>query len=194
MHKVILASGSPRRKELLSQANIDFCVCPSAYEEQITDSIPSNVVMALAKGKAAWVADRILLPTDDRVVLGADTVVVYDGKILGKPKDMQDARRMLRMLSGHTHQVYTGVCMIRRVKGEQMVHTFFEKTDVHMYEITDAQIDAYIETKEPLDKAGSYGIQGLGGVFVSGISGDYNNVVGLPLAKVWQYLYTIAQE
>lgn len=194
MKKVILASGSPRRRDLLTQAGIDFIVCPGQYEEVFTDEDPAQVVMKLAKGKAMEIAEQKLASEDDRIVLGADTVVVFDGHILGKPKDEADARKMLSMLSGKTHQVYTGVCFVTREKGQLTAHKMYEKTDVHMYEITEEQINWYIDTKEPLDKAGSYGIQGLGGVLVSGIAGDYNNVVGLPLAKVWQYLRKTEQE
>lgn len=189
MKKVVLASASPRRRELLAQAGIEYEVYPSQVEEHVTECMPEKLVMALAYQKAMDVAGSVLTCDDSRVVLGADTVVVYDHQILGKPKDEQDARRILRMLSGRTHHVYTGVCLVQNEHGVLKYHTFYEKTDVTMYEIEETQIDWYISTNEPFDKAGAYGIQGYGGVFISGICGDYNNVVGLPLAKVWQYLY-----
>lgn len=189
MKKIVLASASPRRRELLSQAGIEYEVFPSQVEEHVTALHPEDVVMALATQKAMDVAEKVLSCDDERLVLGADTVVVCDHQILGKPKDAQDARRILHMLGGRTHQVYTGVCFVGNEAGTLKHHTFYEKTDVTMYDITDAQIDWYISTNEPFDKAGAYGIQGYGGVFISAIQGDYNSVVGLPLSEVWQYLY-----
>ena len=193
MKKVILASASPRRRNLLQQVNIEFEVCPSQIEEHMIEGAPQDTVMSLAKQKAMDVAGQMLKAQDERIVLGADTIVAYQGRILGKPEDEAAASEMLQMLSGHVHQVYTGVCMVERKDGELDCHTFFEQTDVKMYPISQAQIDAYIASGEPMDKAGSYGIQGLGAVFVESIHGDYNNVVGLPVSRVWQYLYQ-AQE
>lgn len=190
MKKVVLASASPRRRALLEQAGLDFIVCPSKIEEVITKSEPSEIVMALASDKANDVAASA---PDGTVILGADTVVVKNGCILGKPKDDSDAKRMLSMLSGKTHQVYTGVCMIAKNDGNYHTVTFFDKTDVKMYDLSEQQIDWYIASKEPADKAGAYGIQGLGAVFIEAIHGDYNNVVGLPLAKVWQSLYHLSE-
>lgn len=186
--KIILASASPRRRELLAQAALDFSVCPSDVEENFTDKEPERVVVNLASVKALDVAAKQLKFDDDRIVLGADTIVVCDKQILGKPKDDEDAKRILRILSGHTHYVYTGVCFVENRGGALISHTFFEKTDVTMYDMTEDQISWYVSTREPSDKAGAYGIQGIGGVFVSSICGDYNNVVGLPLARVWHYL------
>jgi len=190
-HKIILASASPRRRELLDQAGILYEVCPSDVDEKVTAEHPGEVVVSLARQKAMDVAARMLCTEDKRIVLGADTVVVYEHQILGKPSSEADAARMLRMLGGHTHQVYTGVCFVRMQDGKPVQDTFYEKTDVTMFDLTDEQIAWYVSTGEPSDKAGAYGIQGYGAVFIAGISGDYNNVVGLPLAKVWQYLVTV---
>lgn len=197
--KLILASASPRRSELLSQAGLEFEVCPSTIEEIMTGDTPGDIVMSLACQKARDVFSHKTAGTgtcqgseDAReqgiLVLGADTIVVCDGKRLGKPKSAGDAYDMLMLLQDRSHEVYTGVCMITQKAGETIEHKFFERTTVTMYPITDAQARWYIATGEPMDKAGAYGIQGKGAVFIRGIEGDYNNVVGLPLASVWHYL------
>jgi septum formation protein len=180
--KVILASGSPRRRELLTQAGIDYEVCPADIEENTNETLPSKVVEDLSRQKAMAVASE----HKGQIVLAADTVVAFDDKILGKPADEDDAFNMLTELSGRTHQVYTGVTIVD-VNGN--VNTFSECTDVTMYENSSEAIRAYIASKEPMDKAGAYGIQGLGAILVEKISGDYNNVVGLPLARVYRELY-----
>ncbi len=188
--RVILASGSPRRLELLRQVGIEPEVEPSHVEEVITSTIPDQVVMELSRQKAEDIAK--LHASEDAVVIGADTVVAYDGKILGKPKDKEDAVRMIRMLQGHIHQVYTGVTLVfcGKLSGESSDAvdkiTFSEKTDVHVCPMTEEQIHAYVETGEPMDKAGAYGIQGYFAAWVEGISGDYNNVVGLPVGRVYR--------
>lgn len=188
--RVILASGSPRRLELLRQVGIEPEVEPSHVEEVITSTIPDQVVMELSRQKAENIA--ALHAAEDAVVVGADTVVAFDGKILGKPKDKEDAVRMIRMLQGHIHQVYTGVTLVfcGKLSGESgsVVDkiTFAEKTDVHVCPMTEEQIRAYVETGEPMDKAGAYGIQGYFAAWVQGISGDYNNVVGLPVGRVYR--------
>ena len=187
---VILASGSPRRLDLLRQVGIEPEVEPSHVEEVITRTVPDQVVMELSRQKAEDIA--ALHTGEDAIVIGADTVVAYDGKILGKPKDKEDAVRMIRMLQGHIHQVYTGVTLVfcGKLSGESgsVVDkiTFAEKTDVHVCPMTEEQICAYVETGEPMDKAGAYGIQGYFAAWVSGISGDYNNVVGLPVGRVYR--------
>lgn len=193
MRKVVLASASPRRRDLLQQVNIEFEICPSQIEEHMIAGEPQQTVMSLASQKAMDVAQRVLTENDERIVLGADTIVAYQGKILGKPQDAKDAFKMLDMLSGHIHQVYTGVCMIENTDGVLNKHTFYEQTDVKMYPLSQTQINQYIASGEPMDKAGSYGIQGMGAAFIESIHGDYNNVVGLPVSKIWQYLYQ-AQE
>ena len=180
--KIILASNSPRRKELLTQAGIDFEV-KSADVEEVTDKTkPEEVVMDLSKLKANAIAKE----NPGRRIIAADTVVAFNGEILGKPKDEADAFRMLKELSGNTHHVYTGVTIIDE---DGKSNTFYEATAVSMYENSDELINKYIATGEPMDKAGAYGIQGKGAILVKEISGDYNNVVGLPLAKVYRNLY-----
>ena len=195
--KIILASGSPRRKELLTQAGYDFDVCPSLSDEDLEPMAPSEYVMLLAKKKADEVCNRIIAQDVVRrvkklperfVVLGADTVVSLNGRILGKPYDYDDAYNTLNSLSDQTHQVYTGVCLIYVNGRAKSSSSFYEKTDVTFYPVSHAEIIQYLATNEPFDKAGSYGIQGKGGLFVKGIEGDYNNVVGLPLARVYHEL------
>lgn len=182
-YRFILASASPRRRELLKQIGVTFEVMPAKGEEVITKEQPEQAVMELSRQKAEEIAAGI---QDEQVlVLGADTVVVYDGKILGKPKDETDARAMLSMLNGRTHSVFTGVTVIVIRNGKSEIHSFYEETKVTMYPMTDAQILYYIQTGEPMDKAGAYGIQGKGAVFIEKINGDYNNVVGLPVAKIF---------
>lgn len=200
--RVILASGSPRRLDLLRQVGIEPEVEPSHVEEVITSTVPDQVVMELSRQKAEDIA--ALHTGEDVIVIGADTVVAYDGKILGKPQDREDAVRMIRMFQGHIHQVYTGVTLVfcGKTSGEQAIAvdngshiiTFAEKTDVHVCPMTEAQIRSYVETGEPMDKAGAYGIQGRFAVWVKGISGDYNNVVGLPLGRVCRELLGISRQ
>ena len=168
---IILASASPRRKEILELADLDFDIMPSDAEEITAKTAPHEVVMELASIKARDIYER---SDKQSMVIGADTVVAYHGQVLGKPADEADAKRTLMMLSGQTHEVYTGVCLIE--DGE--AKTF--------YEISEDEIERYIETGEPMDKAGSYGIQGKAAVFIKGIEGDYYNVVGFPIARFLQ--------
>lgn len=179
--KVILASGSPRRRELLTQAGIEFAVKPADIEEVITSTDPEEVVKELSLQKAKAVAADCAGQT----VVAADTVVACDGVILGKPADKDEAFKMLKALSGKKHQVYTGVTI---VFADGRVETFAECTEVEMYDNSDEEIMKYVETGDGLDKAGAYGIQTGGVVLVKGIVGDYNNVVGLPLARVYRAL------
>lgn len=176
MRHIILASASPRRKEILQLADLDFDIMPSNAEEITTKTAPQEVVMELASIKAKDIYEQ---SDKQSMIVGADTVVAYQGQILGKPSDKEDAKRMLSMLSGQTHEVYTGVCVIE--DGE--VKTFYEETKVMFYDISEDEIDHYIQTGEPMDKAGSYGIQGKAAVFIKGIEGDYYNVVGFPIAR-----------
>ena len=177
----ILASGSPRRKELLSLFIDDYEVLVSGCEEFVPEGTPAEKVPAiLAEQKALAVAD--LRPND--TVIGSDTVVVLNNEIFGKPKDKEHAHAMLRALSGKKHFVYTGVAVAE--KGE--VRSFVQKTEVEFYELSDETIDKYIETLEPMDKAGAYGIQGKGSVLIKGIVGDYFNVMGLPVAETARFL------
>ncbi|MCI9447010.1 MAG: septum formation inhibitor Maf [Lachnospiraceae bacterium] len=189
-YKFILASASPRRRELLEQVGAEFEVIPAQGEEKITSNKPQDAVLELSAQKAREVAGR--LQEADAVVLGADTVVAFGGNILGKPRDEADAARILSLLSGNTHSVYTGVTVIVLQGGERKEYSFYEETEVTMYPMTEQQISSYICTGEPMDKAGAYGIQGKGAVFVEKIQGDYNNVVGLPVAKIFQLIGKLA--
>ncbi len=187
MKRIILASGSPRRREILAMMGLSVEVIPAKGEEQTDAGDPAEIVCDLADAKAKEI--YLQYQSDpELLVIGSDTIVVKDGAVLGKPKDEEDARRMLRMLSGTAHQVYTGVALYIRENDAMSVRRFAECTDVHFCELSDAEIDAYIRSGEPADKAGAYGIQGRGGVFVTGINGDYHNVVGLPAARLYQEL------
>lgn len=188
MYQIILASGSPRRRELLDLAGIKYTVKPSQKEEVISSTIPEDVVKELSFQKADDIATGVPAGT---VVIGSDTVVALDSQILGKPKSKEDACRMLKELQGKSHKVYTGVTFIIEEETGRKVVTFAEATRVDMYPMTDAEIEAYVEGGEPMDKAGAYAIQGEGTVFIRGIEGDYNTVVGLPLARVYQELKTL---
>ncbi len=184
MNKVILASASPRRKELLTQIGIDFEVCVSTCEEKITKTVPAEVVCELSAQKALDVWQKVKQPLS--IVIGADTVVAYNGKILGKPADKEDAVRMLTMLSGNTHEVYTGVTFCYEEDSVEKVHTFYERTSVTFYPMSPEEIENYVASGDPMDKAGSYGIQGSFAAYVKEIEGDYNNVVGLPVGRLYQ--------
>lgn len=182
--KIILASASPRRQELLEQMDISYeVVVPNIDEESLGLLPPDELVQALAQMKAKAVANTLEANT---LVIAADTVVVLDGQILGKPKDELDAKHMLNMLSGKAHMVYTGVAIQdTATKSEE---GFVVSTKIYMKAINQKEIDTYILTGEPLDKAGSYGIQGKGGVFIERIEGDYFSVMGLPIAKLYDVL------
>lgn len=182
--KLILASGSSRRKELLEQIGLEFVVLPSQCEEVITSTKPEQVVQELALQKARDVAAG----QTEGIVLGSDTVVAYDGKILGKPATKEEAIEMLTMLQGNTHQVYTGVALVDCENLEKEPKVFYEKTSVMVYPMTGAEIQSYVDSGDPMDKAGSYGIQGAFGAYIKGIRGDYYNVVGLPIGSVYQEL------
>lgn len=174
MKKIILASASPRRKELLTTAGVEFEVLVSQADETVPEgTAPKDAAIMTAEKKALAVAENC-----DGTVIGADTIVVIDGKILGKPKDEADAADMLRTLSGREHEVITGVCITDGEKTEK----FAQVSRVRFYALTEDEIAAYVATKEPMDKAGSYGIQGRGCVLVDSIEGDYFNIVGLPVA------------
>ena len=181
MTDIILASASPRRSELMTLAGFRFDVICADIDEIVPEkAMPQEVVMSLALQKAQAVAK------DHRksAVVGSDTVVALDGKILGKPRSEKEAVEMLRSLSGRIHKVYTGVAI---VCGEK-VTSFFEETEVEFYTLTDQEILDYVATGEPMDKAGAYGIQGRGAVLVKRINGDYFNVMGLPISKVYREL------
>ncbi len=189
--QIILASASPRRRELLKQVGLCPEIVPSRADEAIEPMSPEEMVKALSYRKAKEVAERLFLregtgTAEEVVVIGADTVVAADGEILGKPKSHADAVRMLELIQGRTHHVYTGVTLFFAAAEETV--TFAEQTEVEVYPMTAAQIDRYIATGEPMDKAGAYGIQGRFAAYVKGIRGDYNNVVGLPAARVCREL------
>lgn len=184
MEIIVLASGSPRRKELLAKTGLKFSVVVSGGEEKAQTSDPAETVEKLSLDKASAVADLLQAEKEPQLIIGADTVVACDGEILGKPSDREDAFRMLWKLQGQTHQVYTGVTLLLKKKHTWQAHTFSEKTDVQFYPVSREELLAYIETGEPMDKAGSYGIQGGFGIYVKGICGDYNNVVGLPVGRL----------
>ncbi|WP_096435948.1 Maf family protein [Alteribacter populi] len=176
MKQFILASQSPRRKELLEQAQVPFQTISSRVEEKVDPSLsPEELVVSLAQQKAY----DVYKDHPDHVVLGSDTVVSIDGLVLGKPKNHDEAKNMLQLLSGRTHEVFTGVF----IYSDEKTIGFSEKAEVQFFNLSAEEIDAYIASGEPFDKAGSYGIQGLGAVLVERISGDYFAIVGLPLAK-----------
>lgn len=188
--KIYLASASPRRKELLKQVGISFKTMPSTVDEKITKTEPQEVVEELSYQKAVDVCGRLTDEgREDFVVIGADTVVSCWGEILGKPKDRDDAASMLKKLQGGSHQVYTGVTLAWKYQDmAPMYATFSECTDVTMYAMTEEEIGRYVDSGEPMDKAGAYAIQGLCAAYIQGICGDYNNVVGLPVGRVYQEL------
>ena len=204
---IILASESPRRRELLQQAGLEFQIITSEIEEKTKEKAPEKVVLELSDMKCKTVADifirktpkndsmdlyNMLIPEDGGIlVISADTVVAYEGTILGKPKDPAEAKKYLMMLSGNTHEVYTGVnCRYLTYSSylEKMIEAdnfgFYSKTLVKMYPFDEYEALDYIATGEPMDKAGAYGIQGIGSRLVESINGDYNNVVGLPLSQL----------
>ena len=227
--RFILASGSPRRKELLGQIGIVPEIMPSDIDEEITTTVPEDLVINLSRNKAMDIASKLqkhdcndthsmpsnmeltgyerdnkaypinnLSSSDDSeskthlqkrmtLILGADTVVSVDGHILGKPHSHEEAAEMIRSIQGRSHQVYTGVTIIARDDtGRDTFDSFAVKTDVNVYPMTEEEITAYAESSEPMDKAGAYGIQGAFAKYIKGIEGDYNNVVGLPVAEVFQ--------
>ena len=189
MEKIVLASASPRRRELLEQIGIKFdIVVSNEPEDEIDKSLsPENYTSEIALMKACNVANKLTgTKRKDSLIIAADTVVYSDGKILGKPKDSDDAFRILKSLSGKAHEVYTGICVMRLTDGYATSKSI--KTTVKFKELTDKTIKAYIKTGEPADKAGAYGIQGRGAVLVEEICGDYFNVVGLPLSALYDVL------
>ena len=191
MKKIILASQSPRRKELMELMGFEFEQIPSGAEESVKSDVPENLVQKLSLIKAEDVAEKIksgkvkpsLESNEGYLVIGSDTIVVLGNEVLGKPKDEEDAFRMLSELKGKTHRVLTGVTIIdtKTMKKE----TFYERTDVSFCDYEDDVIRDYIKTKDPLDKAGAYGIQSLGFKLVKKIDGDFNNVVGLPISRLF---------
>jgi septum formation protein len=198
MNKIILASKSPRRQELLTQIRIPFEVRPSTVNEVISGNSPEEIVMNLSRQKCEDSASAelrdgsqrsLIMAGEDRIVLGADTIVVLDRQILGKPKSYRDAVDMLTALQGRAHQVYTGVTLARLSASDLVQEESFAVcTEVEIYPMTVKEIKDYVATGDPADKAGSYGIQGEFARYIRGIRGDYNNVVGLPVSEVYQHL------
>lgn len=188
--RLILGSASPRRRELLAQIGAEFEVKVSDKEEVYKSSVPQEIVKELALMKAENAASE--LEEDEKrelAVLGADTIVVLEGKILGKPKDKREAARMLSALQGNIHQVYTGtVLLVYDSEGERRVISHAEETKVMVHSMTQEEIEAYIATGEPMDKAGAYGIQGRFAAHIDWIEGDYYNVVGLPVSYIYRTL------
>lgn len=188
--RIILASASPRRRELLQQIGWEFEIKVSEVEEIITKSRPDEVVEELSRQKAQAVASLLGECSEDVLVIGADTVVACDGRILGKPADREDAAGMLRLVQGRSHHVYTGVtlCLLPGSKSEKKAQTlsFHEAARVDFYPMSEEEISWYVSGEEPMDKAGAYGIQGLCARFIKGIEGDYNCVVGLPVGRLYQ--------
>lgn len=207
--RLVLASASPRRRELLSQIGLEFTVMPSTKEENAKTTEAGALVQELSRQKAVdiWeqlsggqgqnpdadqeqISEKTQEPNlngkrqPELLVIGADTVVCCEGKILGKPHSREAAAEMLTALQGRSHEVYTGVTLY----SQSETVTFFECTQVEFYPMTEVEISEYIDSKEPMDKAGAYGIQGLGARFIKGIRGDYNNVVGLPVGRLYQEL------
>ena len=199
--KIILASASPRRRELLAQIGMDFEVRASYAEEKTEAKDSEELVKELSALKALDIWEK--LSEEEKktgLVIGADTVVSICGAVMGKPKDREDAAGMLSLLQGRTHQVYTGVTFIyldekgdrdTGRKTERRVNSFFEKTDVLVFPMSEEEIARYVDTGDPMDKAGAYGIQGIFAAYIKGIAGDYNNVVGLPVGRLYQELKKI---
>ena len=185
--RIILASGSPRRKELLLQIGIVPEIIVSHVEEKITSDVPAEVVMSLAEQKAVDVAKNM---PEGKVILGSDTVVAADGTILGKPKSHEEAYEMIRSLVGRSHQVYTGVCIVKKgaADGKDTVVSFYDETDVQVSGMTEAEIREYADSEEPMDKAGAYAVQGFFARYIEGLRGSYANVMGLPVHLVYRKL------
>lgn len=191
--RLILASGSPRRTELLCTAGLAHEVIVSGADEDVEESDPRLMVEKLSAKKAKEVYERIC-HTPDFAVIGADTVVARDGVILGKPSDEKEAYDMLRMLSGRSHHVYTGVTLHGMRNGKERVCSFSEESVVHVAPLSEEEITAYIASGEPMDKAGAYGIQGEFCRYVTHIEGDYFNIVGLPVSRVYRELKSFLDE
>jgi len=184
--KIILASSSPRRKELLEQIGLQFEIIPSGYEEDMSlDLSNEELAKTLAYNKAKDVVDKV----ENGVVIGSDTFIVFSGKRIGKPRDEKDAKEILQMISGQTVTIYSGLAIINKQNKKEI--TDFEITDVKIKELTEKEIKEYIETGEPLDKAGAFAIQGRGAIFIEKINGCFSNVIGLPLYKLYTNLLKI---
>lgn len=214
MSRIILASASPRRKELLNQIGLVFEILSSDKEEITAKKKPQEVVQEFSYQKAKDVFSKIEKESEkkqenqqdafdeckkeevelqeeetgmeDLLVIGADTIVYYDGKVFGKPGSKQEAYDMIKVLQGNTHEVYTGVTLAWKTAGKLGTYTFFEKTEVVIYPMEKEEIISYVKSGEPMDKAGAYAIQGHFGAYIKEIRGEYNNVVGLPVGRLFQ--------
>lgn len=179
MSRIVLASASPRREELIKRLGLDFTVFPSKIDESQFDNLePEEMVQELARAKAEEVAELV----EDTIVIGADTVVVYNGEVLGKPEDERQAISMLKVLQGRKHKVFSGLAVVETDSRRTLID--FDETDVYMRSLEREEIEGYVKTGEPMDKAGSYGIQGIGGTLVERIDGSYYTVMGLPIHKL----------
>jgi septum formation protein len=186
--KLILASASPRRAEILTAVGWEFEKQSADIDEtELPDEKPADYVQRLAREKALAVAEK----RENAIVLGADTIVVIENQIVGKPKDLADARRMLEMLSGNWHEVLTGVALIKVSEGNRQTKVDLQRTRVKFAELTDADIRLLIERGEPLDKAGAYAVQAQAALFIERIEGDYWTVVGLPISLVFRLMKTL---
>ena len=185
MKKIVLASASPRRRELLEKIGVTFTVVPTEGDEKTTKTRPEEVVEELAFQKAS---ENRAIQEKDVMVIGSDTVVAVDGRILGKPGSREEAVHMLQMIQGRIHQVYTGVSVLINEREERRQLVFHEKAQVEVYPMTEEEIQNYVATGEPMDKAGAYGIQGSFAVYVKKIDGDYNTIVGFPVSRFYQEL------
>lgn len=189
--RIILASKSPRRKEILNQMGIDPQIVVSNFDESCVEEVrPQKLVELLAKGKARTVAEESEVGD---MIIAADTVVSIDGKILGKPKTKKEAFEMIQTLAGRTHIVCSGVCIIYKKKSGDVEESFVETTKVHVDRLTNCEIHKYVDSGEPMDKAGGYGIQGIFGKHITGIDGDYYNVVGLPMQKTYRAIKRLSR-
>jgi septum formation protein len=186
--RLVLASTSPRRKDLLLGLGLQFDIVPSSIEEVINPELePEHLVLSLARQKTEEVFDRLVVESQGErlLVIGADTIVVLDGKYLGKPEDEKEARLMLKRLSDRRHEVYTGVIlMVKEVDGSVSEDASCEKSSVYFRKLEEREIEAYVKTKEPMDKAGAYALQGIGAALVEKIEGSHTNIVGLPIPNV----------
>lgn len=201
MSRVILASGSPRRRELLSKAGIVYTVQVSHEEEHYTKTIPAEIVMELASQKAEHIAALQQDRSEELVIVGADTVVAVDDRILGKPADQAEAKEMIVSIRGRKHQVYTGVCLIRltpdesgRFFKETLKKTFYDVSHVYVKPMTDDEVRAYVAFGESMDAAGAYKIQGQFGHFIDHIEGNYYNIMGLPVERTAQEILELTEE
>lgn len=190
MYNIILASGSPRRKEILEQVGIPFTVRASNKEEVLTENEPVNIVKSLASMKANDIAEKAKV---NDVIIGCDTIVAYNNRIMGKPKNEEDAKCMLQLLQNDVHEVYTGVSIIIKMEAEDgsvcdKEINFAVETKVYVNAMTEQQIESYVATKEPMDKAGAYAVQGKFAVHIRKLDGDYYNVVGLPVSRLYDVL------